>query len=251
MTMNPSAIEAAARALVAARRSRKLLAGLPADARPQGVADAHAIQDATVAALGEKVAGWKVSVIDGEVMRGVLIGSRVQQSPAHFSAAEVPMLGVEAEIAFRFERDMPPREQPYTKDEIADAVTALAAIEVVDTRFANYADTPVIDRLADFISNGGFVTGTLRPDWRDIDLAALRATVSINGRTVVDQTGGHVTRDPILPAVALVNALRRQGIAQGRVITTGTYTGLYLAAPGDRIVASFEGFGRVELQFDS
>src|SRR6478735_3618950 len=144
MTMTPSAVQAAARALVEARRSRKLLAGLPADARPQSIADAHAIQDATVAALAEKIAGWKVSVVDGEVMRGVLIGSRVQQSPAHFSAAEVPMLGVEAEIAA--------------------AVTALAAIEVVDTRFANYADTPVIDRLADFISNGGFVTGTVWPD---------------------------------------------------------------------------------------
>jgi 2-keto-4-pentenoate hydratase len=251
MTMNPSAIQAAAQALATARRSRKLLAGLPADARPQSVADAHAIQDATVAALGEGIAGWKVSLVNGEVMRGVLVGSRVRQSPAHFAAADVPMLGIEAEIAFRFERDLPPREQAYTNDEIAGAVTALAAIEVVDSRFASYADTPVIDRLADVISNGGFVTGTVRPDWRSIDLAALTATVSINGRTVVEQTGGHVTRDPILPAVALVNALRSEGIAQGRIITTGTYTGLYIAAPGDRVVASFEGFGSAELEFGS
>ena len=248
--MKPSAIEAAARALVTARRSRRLLAALPTDTRPQSVAEAHAIQDATVAALGEGVAGWKVSVVDGEVMRGVLLGSRVLQSPAHLRATDVPMLGIEVEIAFRFERDLPCRDQPYTKDEIAASVTALAAIEVVDSRFQSYADTPVIDRLADFMSNGAFVTGTARPNWRSIDLAALKATLSVNGRTAVEQTGGHAAGDPILPAVALANALRPEGIAKGQIVTTGTYTGLHMAQPGDRIVGSFEGFGSAELQFD-
>lgn len=246
--MDGSAVESAARALADARRSGRLLVALPA--RPQTVADAHAIQDATVAALGEAIAGWKVSVADGEVMRGALIASRVLPSPARMRAADVPMLGLEAEIAFRLDRDLPPREKPYSKDAIADCVTALVAIEVVDTRFARYADTQMLDRLADFISNGGLITGTVRPDWRSIDLAALKATLSINGVTVVEQTGGHVTRDPIIPAIALINALRQEGIAKGRVITTGTFTGLYIAKPGDRVVASFEGFGSAELQFD-
>jgi 2-keto-4-pentenoate hydratase len=59
-----------------------------------------------------------------------------------------------------------------------------------------------------------------------------------------------VTRDPFIPAIALVNALRHDGIAQGCVITTGTFTGLYIAKPGDRVVASFEGFGSAEMQFN-
>jgi len=247
MTLAPSDIEASARALAEARRSGRPLAALPA--RPQTIADAHAIQDATVAALGEQAAGWKVAAAAGQVMRGVLVGSRVRASPARFSAKKVPMLGLEAEIAFRFDRALPAREKPYEKDEIAGYVTALVAIEVVDTRFASYADTPMIDRLADFISNGGLVAGTVRPDWRTLDLAALKATLSINSVTVVEQVGGHVTRDPFIPAIALVNALRHEGIAQGRVITTGTFTGLYIAKPGDRVVASFEGFGSAEMQF--
>jgi 2-keto-4-pentenoate hydratase len=247
MTLTRSDIETSARALADARRSGRLLTALPA--RPQTIAEAHAIQDATVAALGEKIAGWKVAVVDGQVMRGGLIGSRVLASPTRMLAASVPMLGLEVEIAFRFDRALPPREEPYTKDQIADVVTALVAIEVVDTRFASYADTPTIDRLADFISNGGLVTGTARPDWRSIDLTALKARLSINGTTVVEQVGGHVTRDPFIPAIALVNALRHDHIAQGCVITTGTFTGLYIAKPGDRVVASFEGFGSAELQF--
>jgi 2-keto-4-pentenoate hydratase len=247
--MNQTAIEAAAAALANARRTGHLLAALPADAQPTNVADAHAIQDATVAALGEKIAGWKVSIADGQANRGAVLGSRLLASPARIPAASMPMLGLEAEIAFRFERDLPPRAASYTQAEIADAVTALAAIEVVDTRFENYTERSPLEKLADFMLNGALVTGTARPDWRGIDLASLRATLSINGHVVVDQTGGHVTRDPIIPAVALVNALREDGIARGRIITTGTYTGFYIAKPGDKVVASFEGFGSVELQF--
>jgi len=248
--MDASAIQNAARALADARRHHHPLAALPAGARPANAADAHAIQAATVVALGESVAGWKVSIVNGEVQHAPLIGSRALPSPARFAAKDVPMLGLEAEIAFRFDRALPPRERPYEKDEIAAAVTALVAIEVVDTRFASYADTPHLDRLADFMSNGGFVAGTARPDWRSIDLAPLKARLSINGATVVEQVGGHVTRDPFIPAIALVNALRHEGIAQGRVITTGTFTGLYVAKPGDRVVASFEGFGSAEMQFE-
>ncbi|MBV8834903.1 MAG: fumarylacetoacetate hydrolase family protein [Alphaproteobacteria bacterium] len=246
--MDGSAIQSAARALVEARRTGRLLVTLPA--RPQTVADAHAIQDASLALLGDTITGWKVSVADGEVSRAALLGSRTLPSPARLSVKDVPMLGLEAEIAFRFDRTLMPREQPYEKDEIAAAVTAFAAIEVVDTRFANFAEASPLDRVADFMANGAFVTGTVRPDWRSIDLAALKATLSINGVTVVEQTGGHVTRDPIIPAIALINALRAEGIPKGRVITTGTFTGLYVAKPGDRVVASFEGFGSAELQFD-
>ena len=251
MTMDHSAIQAAARTLVEARRGGRRIAALPASVRPRTVADAHAIQDASVIALGETVRGWKVSIADGETMRAPLLGSRMLASPARLRATEVPMLGIEAEIAFRFERDLPPRAQPYGADEIADAVIALAAIEVVDTRFESYADTPALDRLADFMSNGAFVAGRERPDWRSIDLTALKAALIVDDRPVVEQTGGHAARDPILPAIALVNVLRAgPGVAKGQIMTTGTYTGLFIARPRDRIVAHFEGFGSAELQLE-
>jgi 2-keto-4-pentenoate hydratase len=250
--MDQPTIQAAAVALAEARRGGNRIDALPASARPDSVADAHAIQDANVAALNETVRGWKVNVAEGgEVMRGVILGSRLLTSPARLRATDVPMLGIEVEIAFRFDQDMPPRAQSYTASEVGDAVTALAAIEVVDSRFTSYADTPVLDRLADCMSNGAFVAGTGRSDWRDFDLTSLKATLSINGRTVVEKIGGHAARDPILPAIALVNALRTgHGVAKGQVMTTGTYTGLYIARPGDRIVAAFEGFGGAELHLE-
>ncbi|ODU66407.1 MAG: hypothetical protein ABT00_22280 [Bordetella sp. SCN 68-11] len=62
------------------------------------------------------------------------------------------------------------------------------------------------------------------------------------------KTAGHPTGDPIIPAVALANALRNStGIATGQLITTGTYTGLNFASPGDRIAITFTGFGTAEV----
>jgi 2-keto-4-pentenoate hydratase len=251
--MDAQTIQDAALALIGARRTGAWLAALPASCQPASVDDAHAIQDATVAALGDAVAGWKIAVAaDGALMRGVLLRSRVVASPARLPAAQIPLLGVEAEIAFRFDRALPPRDHDYDYAEVAAAVTALPAIEVVATRFTSYKDTPLLHRLADCMSNGAFVQGAPQAQWRAFNLAELHVTLTIDGTVIADRIGGHPTRDPLLPAVAMVNHQRtRGGVAAGRVMTTGTYTGLNYAKPGQTVVASFEGFGSAQVSFDA
>jgi len=237
-------MSAAAAALVATRRGGARLAALPAGSAPADLATAHAVQDATAAALGERVAGWKVAVNAAGVMRGIILGSRMLASPAVVPAAEMLPLGIEAEIAFVFERDMLPRDAEYTVEEVAASVTAVVGIEIVASRFTDYATTPLLERAADCMSNGAFIVGTRRADWRTVDLSALQATLLVNGEVVVRRVGGHVAGDPILPAVALVDALRREGgVRVGQLITTGTFTGLHFAQPGDDIAVDFAGFG--------
>jgi 2-keto-4-pentenoate hydratase len=98
------------------------------------------------------------------------------------------------------------------------------------------------------MSNGAFVVGTHRSDWRRFDLAKLEATLRVNDEVAVRKTGGHVTGDPILPAIALVNKLRKSsGISAGQIITTGTYTGLSFVKPGDRVTIEFTNFGTAEV----
>ncbi len=250
-SLDQNSIRQAASLFVAARRGGRLLDALPASAKPNNAADAHAIQEATAAALGDAVGGWKVSApIDGQLVRGAILRSLMFDSPACVPAARVPMLGVEAEIAFRFDRDMKPAMRDYTYAEVAAAVTAFPAIEVVATRFSDYQGAPLLDRAADFVSNGAFVLGPARPDWRGHDLAKLEAVLTIGGKEIVRKTGGHVAVDPLLPAVALVNDLRTgAGVKAGQVMTTGTYTGLNFAQPGQTVVAAFTGFGAAEVQF--
>lgn len=249
--MNPANIAQAVASLMHARQSGELLEGLPANCRPRDVPEAHAIQDALVAALGETVAGWKVGARqDGTVVRGAIVASRVIPNGGSIASSKVPLRGVEAEIAFRFERDLPPRDRAYDYGEIASAVVALPAIEIVDSRYRDYEHAPFLERVADFVSSGAFVPGAIQPRWRDFDLANLDARLEFDGALVVRRTGGHPAGDPLLPAVDLVNDLRRDnGVRAGTLMTTGTFTGLSIAKPGQRAKAVFEGFGTAEVWF--
>jgi 2-keto-4-pentenoate hydratase len=250
--MDTRAIRQAAQLLANARRSGEPLNRLPPDSRPQN-AEAYAIQLALVEEIGDSVAGWKVAMSrDYGLLVGILVRSRIFENGAEISSNLFSMLGVEAEIAFRFDRPLPPRDRAYERAEVAAAVTALPAIEIVDTRFATYDGAPVIERAADFMSNGGLVTGLARKDWRSFDLERLEASVAIDGVEIVRRVGGHASRDPLVPAIALVNQLRLSGGAPaGMVVTTGTYTGLEYARGDSAVRVGFEGFGGATLRFAS
>ena len=247
--MTPLAIQQAASLLVVARRTGVLLDSLPASCRPFAVSEAHAIQDATLKALNETVAGWKVGTpLDGKTVHGAIMQSRVIPTGGAIRASEVPLLGVEAEVAFRFDRDLKPRERPYEYEEVASAVTAFPAIEIVDSRFRDYRGAPLIERIADCLSNGAFVQGAPQPRWRQFDLTKLDARLVIDGEVIVRRTGGHPAGDPLLPAVELVNAMRMgDGVRAGQFATTGTYTGLNFGKPGQKVSAIFEGVGSAEV----
>jgi 2-keto-4-pentenoate hydratase len=249
--MNKAATDRAAELLANAHRTGERLERLPQASRPRNGDEAYAIQPAIAARLGERIAGWKVAVVpDFGVLPGIVLGSRIFANGAAIPATQMPMLGVEAEIAFRFDRDLPPRDRDYARSDVEAAVTAFVAIEIVDTRYRDYAATPAIERAADFMSNGGLVTGDIRTDWRTIDLAALEARLLIDDVEIVRQVGGHVAKDPLIPAIALATYLRtRGGIAAGQVATTGTYTGLNYAKPGSTVRAVFTAFGAAELRF--
>lgn len=247
--MNEQATAQAASLLIAARRTRVPLARLPEDCRPATVDEALRIQDASIAQMGERVAGWKIGArIDGQLSFGVLLGSRILKSGSTFDARDGPLLGMEAEIGFRFIEDAPPRAAPYTYDEIAARVIAFPAIEIVATRYADYKGTPVIERTADCMSNGAYVVGDERADWRSFDLVNIGVTLTFGADVIVKRNGGHTAGDPLLPAVDMANTLRAStGVRAGQLMTTGTYTGLNFATAGRRIRAVFADFGAAEV----
>jgi len=247
--MNDESIARAASLLIAARRTREPLERLPEDCRPATLDDALRIQASTVAQMSEHIAGWKVGgVIEGQLSYGVLLASRIVRSGDSVDARDAPLLGMEAEIGFRFVRDASPRRDAYLYDEVAGRVVAFPAIEIVATRYRDYKGTPLIERTADCMSNGAYVVGDERPDWRSFDLLNIPVTLSFDEPVIVQRHGGHPAGDPLLPAVELVNALRAStGVRAGQLMTTGTYTGLNFATRGQRVRAAFERFGAAEV----
>jgi 2-keto-4-pentenoate hydratase len=249
--MDMQQINRAAELLVGARRSGTLLDGLSADATPASVAEGHAIQDAVTASLGKPVGAFKaMAPANGEPTRGVIYADTIHPSPARVPAAEVPQCGVEGEVAFVFRRDLPARSTPYSRDEVAVAVDACAAIELVSSRYRDFASASALVKLADSIANAAFVHATPLAQWRDLDLGKLNVTLTVNGETVLEQTGGHATGDPLGVAVALVNMRREQGgVRAGQFVTCGSYTGLRYLKPGDTCGVSFANLGSASVQF--
>lgn len=249
--MDKIAIERAAAILVKARRSMEPLPGLPDKLKPRTIDEAHAIQDAVSRQLGKLIGAFKaMSPPNGEATRGVIYGGTVLASPCEMPAAMVPQCGVEGEVAFIFRRDLPAREAPYTRNEVAAVVDAMAVIEVVHSRYA--ADAPVsnLEKLADSISNGGLVYDAPNPKWRDLNLGALKAKLTVNGKTALEQTGGHPTGDPLGVAVVLANLWREKGgVRAGQIVTCGSCTGLKFLKPGDVCSVKFEGLGSAKVTF--
>jgi 2-keto-4-pentenoate hydratase len=249
--MGQTEIAAAATLLVAARRAGRRIGPLPTACRPASVADAHAIQDAVTTALGTPVGAFKANAPAGaEPTRGVVYAPTVYASPARVPTAEVPQCGVEGEVAFRFHHDLPPRFTRYTREEVAAAVDACAAIEPVTSRFADPEAATPLEKLADSIANGGFVHGTMVKDWERLELGKLKVTLTVNGVPVLEQIGGHPTGDPLGIAVALVEMMRATtGVKAGQYVTCGSCTGLRYLKPGDSCGVTFEGLGSAELTF--
>jgi 2-keto-4-pentenoate hydratase len=249
--MKQDEIAEAAQLLAQARRTASRVTELPV--QPESVTEAHAIQDAVAARLSESVGAFKANAPPNEEpTRGLIYARTIRPSPARVPVSEAADCGVEGEVAFRFALDLPPRADPYTRDEVAGAMDACAAIEVISSRFQDHAARSALEKLADCVSNAGFVPGAPVRDWGKLNFGAIHVTLSVNGQAVLDQSGGHPTGDPLGVAVELVNMMRTgAGVRAGQFVTCGSCTGLRFLKPGDACLVRFDGLGSAEATFEA
>ena len=242
--------DAATLFLTARRGASPRLDGLPEAVRPATEADAYGIQHAVSAAMGG-IGGWKVG----------------SASPAatHFTCAPLPAgtvfdgpttiegsdRGIEAEIAVRLGRDLPPRGAPYTIDEVRGAIaSAHPAIEVLESRFVDLAAAGALSGLADSLSNHSLVLGPAIAGWEGIDLATETVRLLVDGAEIKIGTanpGGEMLR--LVAWLANAGTLWAGGLRAGQVITTGSWTGKDYAAPGAEVVAQFGRCGAATVTF--
>jgi 2-keto-4-pentenoate hydratase len=246
--MTPEAIESAARLLLKARRNSAPLDALPEACRPEDEADAYAIQDAVARQLGQQ-RGWKVGAPTPDAAPNFGPIFTLVDAPAQFPSAAHRHFGIEAEIAFRFGRDLPggaPRELV-----LAAVADVHLAMEIVESRFKDLRAAAPLSILADNISNGALVLGPALRGWPGLDLARPPSRVVIDGVEVGRCTSGNTGGDPIRLLVSLVNhaAARGRPISAGQVVTTGATTGMHFARPGSVARADFGDWGEVETRF--
>ncbi len=249
----------AAALLLEARRTGKVIPILPDSCRPLTVEEGYAAQDALVAMSEDEVVGFKLGATTPywqkrarltEPMAGRLLASTVLKGPATLPGDRFHLRMVECEYAFRVGRDLPPREEPYGRDEVEAAVDAVfGCIEVADSRYERglLMDTPSL--IADNVLAGAYVIGPEVPNWRAADLTHAPVRVFAEGKLINEGKGEHTGGHPILPLVWLAEDRRKRGdgLKAGMIVSTSSCTGAYRAPVSASIVAEYAGAGEVAL----
>ncbi len=243
----------AADLLLAARSNpTNKLADLPAELQPKDRPEAYAIQH-LIAETFSGIGGWKVGVTgpqpDAAFQCGALPASGVVASPATTSAHT--LRGIEAEVAFRIGHDLPPRPEPYSREEvIAAMVAAHPVIEVLDSRYHDPDAVSPFTNLADTQSHGGLIYGAGRTDWHGIDFASEVVEQYVDGALQMTHTG-NPAGDMIRLVVWMANegAVWAGGLKAGQFVTCGSWTGKRIVGHTARVRVRYPSLGEVFVDY--
>ncbi len=262
--MDKAAAQTASELLVGCWREGKVIEALPPSLRPSNRGEGYAIQTRIEASSAKPLFGWKIAAtsiagqkhigVDGP-LAGRLLAERVHGDGDTISLGPNRMRVAECEFAFRMGRDLPPRDVPYDRGEVLDAVADLhLAIEVPDSRYADFVTAGGPQIIADNACAHLFVLGPLAPPiWRELDLAAHRVVARVGRRYERDGIGSNVLGHPLIALTWLANELGALGVtlAAGQTVTTGTCLKPLEIEPGDKVTADYGVLGRVECSFSA
>jgi 2-keto-4-pentenoate hydratase len=254
-------IEAAATLVARARLERTPLPRLDALATLE---DGYAAQQRANAALEERLGprvGHKIGGTTGpmrayinvpEPVAGEVFATIVHADGARLRIGDYRRAGVETEIAVRLARDLPPRDEPYTPEDVAEAVDAvMAAIEVVDDRYEDFRTVGAPTLVADNAFDAGSILGDPARGLAPLDTGRLRARTLIDGREVATGTSDALLGHPMDALAWLAN--RRSalglGLEAGGFVSLGSITPVQWVAAPARYRIEVEALGAVEVAF--
>ncbi|WP_018182024.1 2-keto-4-pentenoate hydratase [Kaistia granuli] len=246
-----------------ARLDRSALALLPDAIRPPDEATAYAVQTRVHQRLsrgryGRRI-GWKIGCttpvmqtylgIPNPCGAGLFEGT-THISGATISAADFRQVGIECEIAVRLGRDLDPTGAPFRAEDMAGAVdSVMAAIELVDDRYADWRKTDTPTLIADDFFAAGSVLGAPLTLADAPDLAEVVGVTRINGQEVGRGRGADVLGHPFAALAWLANSLAARGdrLRAGEIVLTGSLVETRWLKPGDKVEISITGLGEVTL----
>ncbi len=260
-------LERAGAWLYEAHRRRDTFGPMPEDLAPRNLAEAYAIQGAFVGMRGRElgpVVGYKIALTTPQMRQmvgvrdsiaGDMLEKTLLRGPARVRLADYARLLVEFEIAVELGEDLPAVGAPYTKERVAQAVSAvMPALELADDRNADYANiaSHALMLVADNAWNEGAVLGEPLRDWQGLDLGGLRGMATINGATVGEGYGRDVMGHPFEALAWVANNLAARGLGLWRsdIVITGSLVTTKFPKAGDRIRFDAGALGSAELVVD-
>lgn len=257
--LNDAQIDAVARQLAESADTRTSIEALGME--PPDVATGYRIQEVGHALHHDPLIGWKAGCtsamaqkflkVDGPVA-GRYRSDHVLISPALVTFAEfctAPHL--EVEVGLRLLADID--GVPLDPMQLADAVEAFAAIEVVAGRLAASPMLGAAELVADNVIGARMVVG----ESLDLDAAGIRSldsapvTLTVDGEGVAAGTGADAMGHPLAVLAWLAGHAAERGapLRAGELVITGTCTGLVPARRGARHLGRV-GHAEVDLSVD-
>jgi 2-keto-4-pentenoate hydratase len=174
-----------------------------------------------------------MAIADG----GTLLTSQVLQPKA------------EAEIALVLTGDLD-KANPTIEDIEAAVGHAIAAIEIVDSRIADWKIT-FADTVADNGSSAFFVLGSDPKPLDGLDLYSCGMVLEVNGKIASLGAGAACLGHPLEAARWLATTLHAIGepLRAGDVLMTGALGPMVALTPGDKVRAVIGGLGEVSFDF--
>jgi 2-keto-4-pentenoate hydratase len=258
--MDMTAQRELARLLASLRRDRRSQSGLATHLVPPDKATAYRVAGMVAEELGWPMLGWKIAAFKVELQQQLRTDSPiygrtffVKETPVTVVHAKLASPIPEVEYQARLGADLPPRDKPYSQDEVTEAVASLhPGLELAECRFIHDAAFPPLPAiLADGAGSGTIIYGPAIADWKKRDIAGQQATLTSNGRLRRQGTAAAALDHPMAPLTWLANELSRTGVGMkaGQMVSTGTLTGMLAPKPGEEYVADFGPFGSVTVAF--
>jgi 2-keto-4-pentenoate hydratase len=231
--MDEEALAAAAGEVVVSRLARRRLARLTALTTLE---DGYRVQERANALLephlgprvGHKIGGttepMRRYIQVPEPIGGEIFARQVHPDGAVVAHADHVRLGIETEIA-----------EPYRPEDVGPAVAeVMAAIELVDDRYQDFATIGAATLIADNGFDAGSILGTPAPGWRELDLGTLVARTLRDGTVMAEGRSDALYGHP-LAALAWLASRRASlglGLAAGTFVSLGSITPVqWVAAP--------------------
>lgn len=242
-----------ARALLAAYKTGTPVQRNDIASEPATLDDAYAVHRQVMAEIGPAGAFKTSKEPDGQQIMAPIVASGVRPSGASFTADELNLAGIELEIAFRLEAELPSPGSDGFDDILRASVVAVPVIEVVDTRLAFHETCHPMAKLADSQFNAGLVVGEPVRDWQDLNLNDPMHTFQADGATVsegVIPVPGGIGAFAVLRGFLDTVDGHCGGFKVGQYLTTGALSGLIWIEKGKHVTGHIDGLGDVEVRIE-
>lgn len=242
---------AIAHALAGARQTGVALASYPG-AVPATLAEAYAIQDEMIAAVGKPVLGWKVARLPPAMAERLeapgIVGPIFRLAHAvgpKLVAGDVFAGGYAAgEAEFLLRVAASPAGSRVSVDEAAGLVAAVhIGIEVASSPVAGIVGLGAAAVASDLGINNGIVIGPEVPNWCRADVEGWSVTAAVDGVTVGGGSAAALAGGLLGSLLILHDALARRGLElrAGQWVASGALTGVHTMRPGQTMAATFDG----------